>query len=224
HAENAHALGDPELEHALQLRPERLPVVALEPERIDVLVLLRRVLGILHRAVGALQEPLRMLPDVRVIGRALEGDIQRDLQAQSAGAGEQSAEVFESAEARMHGLVSALTAADRPWASRVAGGGADAGVGALALDLAERMDRRQVQHVETHRGDVGQQSLEVREGTVLAGPGRSGTRKHLVPAGEARAPPFYLDGERRLVPQDELRIRAAPGELVQRIALREQRP
>ena len=53
----------------------------LEVERIDVLVLLRRVLGVLHRAVGPPAEPLRMLLHVRVVGRALERDVERDLDA-----------------------------------------------------------------------------------------------------------------------------------------------
>ena len=38
--------------------PQRAPVLALEVERVDVLVLLRRVLGVLDRAVGPRAEPL----------------------------------------------------------------------------------------------------------------------------------------------------------------------
>ena len=53
----------------------------LEVERIDVLVFLRRVLGVLDAAVGALAEPLGMRLDVRMVGRALERDVERDLDA-----------------------------------------------------------------------------------------------------------------------------------------------
>ena len=60
-AEDRHAVRDPELDHRLQLVPERRPVVRLEVERVDVLVLLRRVLGVLDRAVGAVAEPRRVL-------------------------------------------------------------------------------------------------------------------------------------------------------------------
>ena len=44
----------------------------LEIERIDVLIFLRRILGVLNRAVGPLAKPLGMLADVRMIGRASE--------------------------------------------------------------------------------------------------------------------------------------------------------
>ena len=65
----------------LQLRPQRAPFVGLEIERDRCPVLLRRILGILNRAVRPRPKPLAMLRDVRMIRRALEGDIQRDFQA-----------------------------------------------------------------------------------------------------------------------------------------------
>ena len=55
-----------------------LPVGVLEVERIDVLVLLGRILGVLHGAVRAPLEPLGMLGDVGMVRGALEGDVQRD--------------------------------------------------------------------------------------------------------------------------------------------------
>ena len=81
-AEDAHALADPVLDHALQFLPQRLPVLALEIEGIDVLVFLRRILGVLDAAVRPVAEPLGMLLDVGVIRRALEGDVQRHFDAQ----------------------------------------------------------------------------------------------------------------------------------------------
>ena len=97
-AKDADALRDPEFEHALQLGPERLPVRRLEPERIDVLVFLGRILGVLNRAVGSLQEPLGVLAHVGVIGCALERDVERQLDAPLARLREQSPEVLESPE------------------------------------------------------------------------------------------------------------------------------
>jgi hypothetical protein len=64
-----------------ELVPERAPVVRLEVERVDVLVLLRRVLRVLDGAVRPRAEPLRVLLDVRVVGRDLERDVERDLDA-----------------------------------------------------------------------------------------------------------------------------------------------
>ena len=80
-AEDLDAVADPELEDRAQLVPQALPVLGLEVERVDVLVLLRRVLGVLDRAVGALAEPGRVLRDERVVGRDLEGDVERDADA-----------------------------------------------------------------------------------------------------------------------------------------------
>ena len=78
---DAHALVNPELHHALQLFPELAPLLGLEVEGIDVLVLLGRVFRILDRPIGALAEPLRMLGNIGMIGRTLESDIQRQLDA-----------------------------------------------------------------------------------------------------------------------------------------------
>src|SRR5205814_674353 len=81
-AEDLHAVPDPELEDALQLLAERVEFRRVEVERIDVLVLLRRVLGVLHAAVGPPAEPARMLLDVGVVGRALEGDVEGEIDSQ----------------------------------------------------------------------------------------------------------------------------------------------
>ena len=79
--EDLDAVPDPELEDRAQLVPQGLPVLGLEVERVDVLVFLRRVLGVLDGAVGALAEPGRVLADERVVGRDLERDVERDADA-----------------------------------------------------------------------------------------------------------------------------------------------
>src|SRR5512143_301940 len=58
-AEDANTAADPRLDDAAYLVPEGAPIVGLEVDRVDVLVLLRRVLGEADRAVGAVLEPLR---------------------------------------------------------------------------------------------------------------------------------------------------------------------
>ena len=83
---------------------------------VDVLVLLRRVLRVLDRAVRPVAEPLGMLADVRVIRRALEGDVQRDLQPLAPGHLDEVVEVLQRAEFRVDRLVPPLRAADRPGA------------------------------------------------------------------------------------------------------------
>src|SRR6185436_1821988 len=76
--EDADALADPEAEHVMQLVPQDAPRLRLEIERVDVLVLLRRVLRILDAAVRPVPEPFRMLGHVRMVGRALKGNVERD--------------------------------------------------------------------------------------------------------------------------------------------------
>ena len=78
-AEDLHAVVDPHLDDAAHLLVDALGVV-VEVHRVDVLVLLRRVLGVGDRAVGAGGEPLGVRPDPRVVGRALEGEVHRHLE------------------------------------------------------------------------------------------------------------------------------------------------
>ena len=59
--------------------PEALPVLGVEVDVVDVLVALRRVLGVLERAVGPAVEPLRMRLQPRVVGRALDREVDGDL-------------------------------------------------------------------------------------------------------------------------------------------------
>src|SRR5262245_26556889 len=111
-AEDAHAALDPELEHALQLLPERLPLRALEIERVDILVLLRRVLGVLDGAVGAAPEPLGVLAHIWMVGRALESDVECDSNSKAGGFFYQEIKITERPEIRVNSLVPALSSAD----------------------------------------------------------------------------------------------------------------
>ena len=93
----------------------------------------------------------------------------------------------------MDGVVAAVLGADRPRGPGVLGAGGERVVRALPVDLADRVDRGQVDDVEAHRGD-GLETLgrgAERPGDHLAGPGvdvrplRPG--EELVPAAEERA-------------------------------------
>ena len=89
-AEDVDAVLDPELDDRASA-PARAHrhVVALEVERVDVLVLLGRVLRVLDRAVGPVAEPLGVLADPRMIRRALKREVERDLEPQPRGFGEE---------------------------------------------------------------------------------------------------------------------------------------
>ena len=114
-------LVDPETEDAEQRVPQGAPVAALEIQRIDVLVLLGRILGVLDGSVGALFKPLRMLGDLGMIGRTLEGDVERELDSLARRALDKAAKIGERAELRMNGGVAAFFRTDGPGTAGIAG-------------------------------------------------------------------------------------------------------
>src|SRR5262249_12479680 len=75
HAEDANAALAPEDHYVEQGLPERLPIGALEIERINILILFGRVLGVLDRAVGSMAEPFGMFAHQGMIGRTLKSDV-----------------------------------------------------------------------------------------------------------------------------------------------------
>ena len=145
--------------------------------------------------------------DIGMVGGALERDVQRDFQPGRRGRRHQVGKVFLRAEFGQDVLVPALGGADGPRAAHVVGAGRQRVVLALALLAADRMDRREVQHVEAHGGDRGEQPLDISEGTVHARRRRSRARKELVPGAEAGA---VAIGHQREI-DAELRLEAAIG-------------
>ena len=184
-------------------------MLGFEFHRVDVLILLGRVLGVLDGAVGPLPEPLGMLADVGMIGRALEGDVERDLDALPGGFRDQVLEILERAEGGMDGLVAALLGADGPGAADVVGLRGGVVVAALAKAAADGVNGRQVEHVEAHFGDVGQAGFAVPEGAMRARLRGAGTREHFVPGAEAGLGAIDGDGEFRLEAGCQAAVRIA---------------
>ena len=107
-AQDPHSLVDPEQHDRQQLLPQLAPVLVFEVERIDVLVLLGWVLGVLDRAVGAVLEPLGVLARVGMIRRALERDVERHVEPMFGRRCDQVAEVVQRAQVRVDRFVAAL--------------------------------------------------------------------------------------------------------------------
>ena len=192
-AEGAHAVLAPEQRHLEQRVPQPAPVARREVERVDVLVALGRVLGVLDRAVGPVAEPLGVLAHPGVVGRALEGQVERDLDLAGAGGVDQRVEVVHRAQLGVDRGVAAVGRADGPRAAGVAGVGLLDVVRPLAERRADRVDGRQVHDVEAvvgqiveARGHVGQRA-GARPRTRRAG-------EQLVPGGEQGA--RRIDGDR----------------------------
>ena len=181
--EDLHAVLDPEQHHVAQRVPDRRIGVAVEVQVDDVLVFLRRVLGELDGAVRPPVEPLRMLLDPRMVGRALDGEVERDLQPVRMSGLQQPLEILERAELRMDGGVAAFLGADGIGAARIVRTGGQAVVAALAVGAADRVDRQQVEHVEAHLAHIGQAGDHVVEGAVAVRRAALRARHQLIPGG-----------------------------------------
>ena len=181
----------------VELVPQAAPVGRLEVEGVDVLVFLGRIFGVLDGAVGADDEPFGMLGDPGMVGRALEGDVERDLHAMAWAAATRWSKSAKVPSSGMDGCVAAFAASRWPRGCR------DRLASAVTVLLrpfaeggADGVDGRQVEHVEAHGGDLGQERFDVGEGAVPAGIGRGGAGKELVPGGVAGA--LAVDPERQL--------------------------
>ena len=187
--EERHAVVDPDLDHPAHLGVGAVGVV-VEVQGIDVLVLLRRVLGIRDGPVRPHREPLGVLGDVGVVGGALEGDVEGDLEAVAPGGADEDVEVVEGAEVGVDRVVAAVGRADGVGAARVVGPGVQGVVAALARGRADRVDRGEVDDVEAHACDRleplrgGAQRAGVPAAALLVVPGPLGPREDLVPRAE----------------------------------------
>src|SRR5256885_1107898 len=115
-----------------------------------------------------------MLPDVRMIRRALIGEIQRNINPLAFRSRYKAPKIVESSKLGVNGLVSALLGTDRPRASGLAGRGFARVVFPFAMGVPDRMNRRKVNNVEAHFSDFGNDALAIFE--CPAGPW-----KHFVP-------------------------------------------
>ena len=177
-AEDGDAATDPVQDDVEQRLPEAAPVLAPEVDVVDVLVALRRVLCVLQRPVGAAVEPLGMLLQPRVVGRALDRKVERDLDPELLRVGDEGAELLLGAERRVDRVVPALLGADRPGAADVALRRRLGVVPALAVRVPDRVDRRQVEDVEAELGEARQELADAGEAAPRA-------REELVPRAEA---------------------------------------
>ena len=135
-----------------------------------------------------------MLRDPGVIGRALEGDVQRELHAVSRGRRTRWSKSARVPSFGMDGLVAAfgepmaqgLPSSPRPAVTEL--------FGPLRKACADGVDGRHVEDVEAHGGDLGQQGFDVARGfRGGVGSGEAERGKELVPGGEAGA--FAVDPE-----------------------------
>ncbi len=185
--EHLHALLDPVPDHIAQRQPQsRLGILGIEVDVDDVLILLRRVLRIFDGAVRAPGEPAWVLLEPGVILRALDGEIEGDFQAVFTRRCNQLMEVVQCAQFGMNGVVPTILAADGIGAARIVRTGQQAVVRPLAVLAPDRVDWREIQHVEAHVANGGQALVHVAEGAVAIRVVGFRAREQLIPAGELR--------------------------------------
>ncbi len=200
HAEDPHPLPDPEEEDPLHLIPQPLPLRGLEVERVDVLVFLGRVLGVLDAPVRAAPEPPWVLLHVRVLRRAMEGDVQRDLEPHPLRRLQQVPEILQRPHLRVDRLVAAFLRPDRPRAARLSGHGGEGVVLPLAEGAGDRVDRREIEDVEAELLHVPEPLLQLPEGAVPARLRPPGPGEQLIPAAAAGLLPVHGDAQLAPVP------------------------
>ena len=118
-----------------------------------------------------------------MVGRALDRQVERDLDARLPAGRDHRVEVLPRAELGMDRLVAALRPADRPRASGIALGRDERVVPALAVRRPDRVHRRQVDDVEAELGQLPEAPRRPR-GTRPTSAGRARTRSR---SGRARA-------------------------------------
>ena len=134
------------VQQAQHLLDEPLEVV-VEVDRVDVLVLLRRVLRVGDRPVGPRREPLGVLGDPWMIRGGLQREVERDLHAVRLGLGDEVREVGDRAQIRVDRVVTAGGAADRPRRAGIVGADGER----VVRPLAERVPMDESAAGRSHR-------------------------------------------------------------------------
>src|SRR5919106_4743111 len=180
HAKDMYPLFKPVQDHVFELLKQGLPSVGLEIEGIDVLVFLRRILGELNSPVGTPAEPGWISLHIGMIRRALEGNIQGHFHPSFMDRADQSLEILKRPKLGVYRLVPAFLCPDGPGASGILGSGDEGVVFTLAIGSSNRMDRGQIDHIETHVGDVGEPVFQISEVAVPSWLISARPRKQLV--------------------------------------------
>ncbi len=196
HAEDFHALVHPEEHHVNELAPQVLPVRAVKVQRVDVLVFFGRILRVADTAVRPLIKPLRVLPHIRMIRGAVDGEVERDFQAAFFGLFQQPDEIVQGAQFWLDLAMPARGSADGPRAAHIVGMGGERVVFALSGSDADGMDGREINHIEAHRLCVIKARQAVAEGAVPVVAALGAPREKLIPCREPRPLAFDNDAER----------------------------
>ena len=190
-AENFDSLVCPEEDDVADFLPESLEILVVVIERVDVLVLLRRIFGKLDRSVRLVVEPFRVLLCVRMVRAAVERNVEREPQSLSTSSLGEMFEILQRAEFGIDGEVSAELVSDCIRAARferisvLVRLRVERVVCAFAVGDANRMNRNQVDCVKSHVGDIVEAGFAVLERCAFFRILALAFRPHLVPGSRA---------------------------------------
>src|ERR1700722_1831937 len=190
----------PEPDDALQFLEQSARIRRVEVDRINVLVLFGRVLGVFDAAVGSMMKPLRMLTDPRMVRRTLNCEIQRHLYPKTIGGRVEVIEIVQRADRRIDRNMPSSLISDRPRASRRTRSTIESVARTLAIRVTDRMYRRQVYNVKTEVAQFRQAALGVLEGAGLSRIASLRSHKHLIPGSKASSLAIDDEFEQRLNP------------------------
>ena len=125
-----------------------------------------------------------MLVEPRVILRTLNREVECDFQTVLSGRSDQCAEIVKRTQLRVNSIVPTGFAADCIRAAWIIRTGMQGVVRAFAVLPADRVNRREIEHVEAHVADRRQTLVYVVEGTVTVGVIGFRAGEQLVPAGK----------------------------------------
>src|SRR2546421_11724070 len=101
-----------------------------------------------------------MLPEPGMIGRGLDREVQTDVDSELGRLGGEGLELVDRAQVRVDRVVAARLVADRPRRTGILWPGHERVVAALAVGVADGVNRGQVEDVEAERGQVRQPLLD----------------------------------------------------------------
>src|SRR5207245_7050809 len=184
HAKDARTALRPKKYDALCLGPQCAPVLAPKVERINVFVFFRRLLGVFDGTVRSFVKPFGMFLDVGMIGRAIECEIERDFHSAFSHLFLEPVEVRKCAERWLDRLVAARFTANCPRYARVTRFADDGVIASFAIRVTDRMNRRKINDIETHRLCVidPRQTTAKRRATIATTFCRA--RKKFIPCAE----------------------------------------
>ena len=189
--EDFDALVGPEQDNVLYFLPQRLVIVVVVVERVNVLVLLGRVFRKLDASVRLVVEPFRMALHVRVVGATVERDVECKAEPLLAGGLRKVLEILHGAEFGVHVVMAAVLVSHCIRTSRfqrfalLVGLRVQGIVRALPVRDANRVNRHQVNRIEPEVGDVVELLLAILPRSALLGVGALALGPHLIPRADA---------------------------------------